>query len=402
MPPPERDVSRPRQSTRLILASGRELSKATVFYLLHFAGWIGLTSFGFSTDIAMKGTYAAALENLSWMVCGAGLTLGIRYVYRWVRSTSRSYGAYALVGLLFCVAGAPIWYAASYAMTLLCYFAAHQFTPHLSLIFLGAERANSVMPWWIPLEYWFSFTSTLFTWSSLYFGINALLDLETERANVTRALKLADTARLRALQSNLNPHFLFNALNGIATLIREQDGLAASAMVDALSAFLRSTLQRVDTPEIQVREELQLIDQYLRIQRYRFGDRLRAVVEAGPETLDALIPTLILQPLVENAVRYGVLPREEGGCLWVSIRQDVRTLVISVEDDGAGLTQSPVTSVGLGLGNSRDRLSALYGTEAQLTTGRRADGTGFAVVIRMPLRVAQDAEAPEPIQALLA
>ncbi|HEV2703346.1 MAG TPA: histidine kinase [Steroidobacteraceae bacterium] len=385
----------------MVLASGWGLSKSTVFYLLHFSGWIGLMSFGFATDLAKKGVYAAALENLSWMVCGVALTLGLRAVFRRVRSRSRSYVAYALIALFFCIVGAPIWYDVSYALTDLCYLVADHIG-HRSAIFLAAERANFTMSWWVPIDYWFSFSSTLFTWSSLYFGINAMLDLETERANVTRALKLADTARLRALQSNLNPHFLFNALNGIATLIREKDGTAASAMVDALSAFLRSTLQRMDTPEIQVREELQLIEQYLRIQRFRFGERLRAVVAAAPDTLEALIPTLILQPLVENAVRYGVLPREEGGCLWVSIRKEGLALVISVEDDGAGMAQSPTTSVGLGLGNSRDRLSALYGTAADLSTGRRADGTGFAVTIRMPVRLGVNVEAPVPAQALLA
>jgi two-component system LytT family sensor kinase len=386
-PTAEREGRQANRPTGFLLASGRELAKSTVFRLLQSVGWIGLASFSFATDLAMKGSYAAALDNLAWMTSGVAMTLGFRRAYRWVRSTSRSYGAYALIGLVFCTAGAPLWYFAAKALTHWGYLFAGQF-PHPSPKFVAAAHADTLLPWWIPLDFWFSFVSVLFTWSSLYFGINAMLDLETERANVTRALKLADTARLRALQSNLNPHFLFNALNGIATLIREKDDAAASAMVDALSAFLRSTLQRVNTPEIQVSEELQLINQYLRIQRFRFGERLRAVVDAGPDTLDALIPTLILQPLVENAVRYGVLPREEGGCLWVSIHKELQTLVISVEDDGPGVTQGPKNSVGLGLGNSRDRLAALYGSAAQLTTGRRTQGEGFAVMIRMPWRPA--------------
>ena len=121
---------------------------------------------------------------------------------------------------------------------------------------------------------------------------------------------------------------------------------------------------------------------------------------ADPDALGALIPTLILQPLVENAVRHGVLPREDGGSLWVSIRRDVETLVVSVEDDGPGLNHSLVSSVGVGLTNSRDRLSALYGGTAQLTVGSRTGGRGFAVVIRMPFRRALGATAPEPSQAL--
>jgi LytS/YehU family sensor histidine kinase len=295
--------------------------------------------------------------------------------------------------------GAQVWYVVSKSLTGLSYLLlAH--SPNLTPLFVAAAQADAAASWWMPIGYWLFFTVILFAWSSLYFGINATLDLENERANVARALKLAESARLRALQSNLNPHFLFNALNGIATLIRERDVTAASAMVDELSVFLRSTLQRLNSPEIQVAEELQLIKQYLRIQSFRFGERLRSVVVADPEALDALNPTLILQPLVENAVRHGILPREEGGSLWVSISKDGQTLVVCVEDDGPGLDHSLVNAVGVGLANSKDRLSALYGSSAQLTVGSRTAGGGFAVVIRMPFRRALGATAPEPSQAL--
>jgi two-component system, LytTR family, sensor kinase len=399
MPPIERDGEQPKPAKPFFLASGRELSKSTVFYLLHFAGWIVLGALSFATDLATKGPWAAAMENLAWVTIGSALTLGLRRVYRWFRSTARSYGAYGLICLLLSITGAPVWYVVSKVLTGLGYLVFGH-SPNLPPLFVAAAHADAVASWWIPISYWIFFTIILFTWSSLYFGINATLDLEIERANVARALKLADSARLRALQSNLNPHFLFNALNGIATLIRERDVTAASAMVDELSVFLRSTLQRLNSPEIQVAEELQLIEQYLRIQRFRFGDRLRSIVVADPDALDALIPTLILQPLVENAVRHGVLPREDGGSLWVSIHKDVQTLVVSVEDDGPGLNHSLVNAVGVGLANSKDRLSALYGSTAQLTVGSRTVGGGFAVVIRMPFRRALGATAPDPLQAL--
>jgi LytS/YehU family sensor histidine kinase len=243
-------------------------------------------------------------------------------------------------------------------------------------------------PLFFSIYLWPFYSIILFTWASLYFGVNAMLELESERANVVKALKLADTARLRALQSNLNPHFLFNALNGIATLVREQDSVTAAAMVDALSSFLRSTLQRLDTPELRVAEEIELIEQYLRVQHYRFGTRLRAVVEVKRETLGALIPTLILQPLVENAVRYSVLPRDAGGSLWVSVRKELAVLVVSVQDDGPGLSGDTLNAFGTGLQNSSERLNALYGAAASLTIGSRTDGTGCAVVIRLPFRLA--------------
>jgi two-component system, LytTR family, sensor kinase len=401
MPPLERDGEHPKAASRFLLASGRELSKSSLFYLLHSVGWMAFGVVSIASDIPKKGLWPAILEDLSWVACGWALTLGFRPVYQRARLIPRSYAAYGLLCLLLSVPGGALWYSATEALLRLGYLALSHFAG-LWPLFAAAAHADALYPWRIPFGYWLFFSSFLFTWSTLYFGINAMLDLETERANVARALKLADTARLRALQSNLNPHFLFNALNGIATLIRERDVTAASAMVDALGELLRSTLQRVNSPEIQVTEELQLIEQYLRIQRFRFGDRLRSVVTADPDALEALIPTLILQPLVENAVRHGILPREDGGSLWVSIHRDVQTLVVSVEDDGPGVTLGLKNTDGVGLTNSRDRLSALYGSAAQLTVGSRTDGGGFAVVIRMPFRratAARSAALSEPLPA---
>jgi two-component system LytT family sensor kinase len=375
----------------LQLASGRQLSTSALFSWLHFVGWAVLGGIAVATEINGIGLWASLLENSIWVTTGCVLTLGIRRIYRRVRQSGGSYGTYALVGLLLSLVGAPPWYSATEALVRVGYKTLSH-VPGVAEQVAAPAHADSLMSLWIPVPYWFFYTSLLLTWSSLYFGINAMLDLEVEKTKVARALKLADTAHLRALQSNLNPHFLFNALNGIATLVREQDVASASAMIDALSALLRSTLQRVNTAEIKVSEELQLIDEYLRIQRFRFGDRLRPSVVADPEALDALIPTLILQPLVENAVRHGVLPREDGGSLWISIRKELETLVVSVEDDGPGLKQGVANAVGLGLENSRERLAALYGSTAHLIAGPRTDG-GFAVIIHMPFRRASAAHS---------
>jgi len=381
--PIKRDGGHPGAAKPFFLASGRELSKSALFYVLHFASWSAFGAVLVVSEAASKGPLAAAIEDLSWIICGAALTLGFRSIYRRVRATDGSYVTYGLTSLLISILGSPLLYFSAEVLTRLSYRFVRQF-PGLWQLVANAAHKDALLAWWIPFSYSIWYVVILFMWSSLYFGINAMLDLEIERANVARALKLADTARLRALQSNINPHFLFNALNGIATLIREKDDTAASAMVDALGVFLRSTLQRLNTPEIQVAEELQLVRQYLQIQNFRFGERLQTFVEADPDTLDALIPTLILQPLVENAVRHGVLPREDGGSVWVSVRRDVHTLIIAVEDDGPGLPENPANPVGVGLANSRDRLAALYGSAAQLTVGRRTQGVGFAVTISMP------------------
>ena len=386
---PSKRASEPsRIGTHVLLASGRQLSKSSLFYLLHFSGWSTFGAVWFASDFTTKGPLPAALENLVWWICGGALTLVLRKVYRWVRSTPRSFATSGSICLLLSVAAAPVWYSAAEAAVRLGYLGLSR-VPSVAPQIAAAAREDSLAPLWIPYRDWLFFASVLFTWSALYFGINAMLDLETERANVSRALKLADTARLRALQSNLNPHFIFNTLNGIATLIRERDTTAASAMVDALGEFLRTTLQRTNSPEIQVADELQLIEKYLQIQRSRFGDRLHCIMHVDPATTDALIPTLILQPLVENAILHGVLPRVDGGTLWISIQKNSETLILSVEDDGPGPTKGLANSLGVGLSNSIERLNALYGTTARLDFGARTEGGGFAVVIRMPYRRAQ-------------
>jgi two-component system, LytTR family, sensor kinase len=369
------------------LGSGRKVSKASLFNVLQAGGWAAAYAICALASEQKQGLWPALFNTLIWAFCGYLITLGIHHLYRQSRRLHHSYVVVAAIALTSSVLLAPLWYF----MEEISLRTALTAVLHLdSLRSLFAEDAVRTArdPLFTSFYLWPFYSIILFTWASLYYGVNAILDLESERANVVNALKLADTARLRALQSNLNPHFLFNALNGIAALIREQDSVTAGAMVDALSTFLRSTLQRLDTPELRVEEEIELIEQYLRVQRYRFGARLHAVIEAEQEAFGALIPTLILQPLVENALRYGVLPREAGGSLWVSVRKERGILVVSVEDDGPGLSEGTSNAFGMGLQNSSDRLSALYGAAASLTTGSRTDGIGYAVVIRLPFRPA--------------
>ena len=371
----------------IILGSGRKVSKASLFKLLQAGGWTAAYAVCSLAAETRVGLLPALYDTLIWAICGFLVTLAIHHVYRRSRRLHHSYLVFAAVALTASVLLAPLWYFMEQIFVRTTLPAVLHFDS-LRSIFSAYAVKTAREPLLFSFYLWPFYSIILFTWASLYFGVNAMLELESERANVVNALKLADTARLRALQSNLNPHFLFNALNGIATLVREQDSVTAAAMVDALSSFLRSTLQRLDTPELRVAEEIELIQQYLRIQHYRFGTRLRAVVEVKREALGALIPTLILQPLVENAVRYGVLPRDAGGSLWVSVRKELAVLVVSVQDDGPGLNEGTLNAFGMGLQNSSERLNALYGAAASLTIGSRTDGTGCAVVIRLPFRLA--------------
>jgi LytS/YehU family sensor histidine kinase len=251
--------------------------------------------------------------------------------------------------------------------------------------FFGAVAAQIALePWLIPICQWIVYGFALVTVSTLYFAVNNALALKAERARTLNATKLAESARLKVLQSQLNPHFLFNALNGVATLIREQNGAAAATTVARLSDFLRSTLRTLDSPEISVAEELGFIDQYLQIERLRFGSRLRTQVSAEQDTLLAMLPTLILQPLVENAIRHGILDREKGGSLRISVRRSGDLLIAGVEDDGPGRAPGQ-QAYGVGLQNTEARLAALYGPTARMYIQQSTAG-GFVVELQLPFR----------------
>jgi len=357
-----------------------------MFNVLNAGGWTAAYAVCALAAEQDQGLWPALFDTLIWALCGFLITLGIHPLYHRSRRLHHSHVVVAAIALISSVLLAPLWYFMEH-IGLRTTLPALLHIDALRPLFSANVAVMVREPLLLTQYLWPFYSVILFTWASLYYGVNAILDLESERANVVQALKLADTARLRALQSNLNPHFLFNSLNGIATLVRERDFVTAPAMIDALSTFLRSTLERLDTPELRVAEEIDLINQYLRVQRYRFGSRLHAVVEAEQDALGALIPTLILQPLVENAVRFSVLPREAGGSLWVSVRKELAALIVSVEDDGTGLNEGPSCAFGMGLQNSSDRLNALYGAAARLTIGSRTDGTGCAVVISLPFRL---------------
>ena len=385
---------------RISLASGETPSKAALFRvrLLYLGGWIGFGFFVWALRSAEVGGVPAALEAVIWLLGGVAVTLGLRGIYRRARSAGWSFTSLVTLAATLSMLAAPVWYAVIHTLLLAS-------LTGIQALGLGAMFARLISDvtaesrWWIPLANWMTYTSVLLTWSSLYFGINAMLDLESEHVRSAHALKLAATAQLRALQSQLNPHFLFNALNGIATLIREGDRARAADTVDTLSDFLRLTLQKLDSPEIPVREELEFVEQYLRIQRLRFGSSLRATVNADPETNDALVPTLILQPLVENAVRHGVLARVQGGALSVSIGRRDDVLVMTVEDDGPGLGNGGARPYGVGFKNSAERLAALYGDDAHMSVGARPSGRGFVVVVFLPFRKAPGMSANPPRMA---
>ena len=193
-------------------------------------------------------------------------------------------------------------------------------------------------------------------------------------------------ARLRALQAKLQPHFLFNTLNGIATLLR-RDPATAGDMLQSLSELLRIALNSSNRQEIPLREELDFLGRYLAIQRMRFGDRLQVSEEIEATAMDCLVPALLLQPLVENAICHGFEPSGQPGKLRIAAARDGEWLRLTVEDDGVGLAMANRNrqGSGVGLANVRERLTTLHGHAQEFSIAERAEG-GVAVNIRLPAR----------------
>jgi two-component system LytT family sensor kinase len=206
-------------------------------------------------------------------------------------------------------------------------------------------------------------------------------------------------AQVEVLRMQLQPHFLFNTLNAIAALMH-RDVAAAERMMARLSDLLRHSLQNGAAQEVPLKEELAFLERYLDIERIRFQDRLTVERSVEPETLDALVPNLLLQPLVENAIRYGVAPRSGGGRVELSARRVAGELELCVADDGPGFAlggASAPEGFGVGIANTRARLAQLYGEAGRLELGERGEG-GACVRLRLPWR-AGAGERTSPAEA---
>jgi signal transduction histidine kinase len=225
---------------------------------------------------------------------------------------------------------------------------------------------------------------------------------ERERAAAALSVQLAE-ARLAALRMQLNPHFLFNTLNTVAMHVRRAENTEAVRMLAGLSDILRHVLEDSPPQEVTLRQELAFIDRYLAIERSRFGDRLRVNVTVEPDTLDALVPNLVLQPVVENAIRHGIGRRAAAGKLDIRAARRGESLELIVQDDGPGLdaesdtvtpaTGIPLSSGGIGLRNTASRLQQLYGAMGTLAMESPPEG-GAVARITLPWHLAP-AESPE-------
>jgi sensor histidine kinase YesM len=247
-------------------------------------------------------------------------------------------------------------------------------------------------------EYLRSIHSIAVVYGLLIVGVYIALALRQARereGHVARLEVQLGEARFAALQSQLHPHFLFNTLHGVSSLIHE-DPDGAEDMLTALSDLLRSTLGRGDQREATLRDDLAFLDDYLKIHRMRLGDRLRVRMNVTAAAEDLLVPTFVIQPLVENAIRYAIAPRREGGQLEIAARVSGDTLHLTIADDGPGFQANSERDGrggwGIGLANTRARLDQLFGEQHRFVVADRAEG-GAVVEIQIPARRAAVGDA---------
>jgi two-component system, LytTR family, sensor kinase len=241
------------------------------------------------------------------------------------------------------------------------------------------------VPWHALVSVWAWSFFILFVWCSLYFSIKQWQQSSMEKERLLRAESELREARLLALRYQLNPHFLFNSLNAVSTLILDGNAPAATRMLAQIGDLLRTSLDSEVTAEVTLSQELAFTEGYLAIEQTRLGERLKIDMAVPLETRDALVPNMLLQPLVENAVRYGVAPLIEGG--WISIKSalDADRLRIVVGNSGRHEGEQKKNENGIGLGNTAERLKTLYGANFEFSLGWPEAG-GCEVVLELPLR----------------
>ena len=300
---------------------------------------------------------------------GLFLSSLLRYAYRRIRD--RPLGQVALIAFVLIEVAALVWRVFING-AYIAFMGEHDLFAGAAHIFAGALIS----------------TYLLMSWSALYFGLYFYDSVRREREATLRAVALAQEAQVKMLRYQLNPHFLFNTLNAISTLILDRDNATANHAVTRLSAFLRHTLDQDPMKKATLGQELEALDLYLSIEKLRFGPRLRLERDVDAAALGALVPSLLLQPLVENALKYAIAPSETGGTLHVGARLIGGRLVLHVADDGPGLADEAqfTAARGVGLRNTRERLAALYGERARFAGYNTSPG--LRTEIEIPAEVA--------------
>ena len=221
-------------------------------------------------------------------------------------------------------------------------------------------------------------------WCGIYFSIEYRHQMAAREIDLAKARAFAADAQNRMLRYQLNPHFLFNTLNAISALVLEDKRDQAERVLLALSRFLRYSLEQDPSAKTTLRAELSAQEEYLAIEQIRFGDKFRYVTAVEPATLDLLVPCFILQPAVENAIKYAVAPSARTVTMEIAANLRGDKFVLAVRDDGSAEDPQQARGLGVGLENVKQRLDVLYGSRATMAS-RPREGGGFEFEVRLPV-----------------
>ena len=223
----------------------------------------------------------------------------------------------------------------------------------------------------------------MLAWASIYFAFLAVAQTRLAERREAEFRRQAKEAELRSLRYQVNPHFLFNTLNSLSALVMTGKKERAEEMIQTISNFYRYSLAEDPTNDVSLAEEFELQRHYLAIEEVRFPERLTGVFDLAPELAEARVPGMILQPLIENSVKYAVAPLKRPVTVTLSAREEYGRLVVSVADDGPGVPHGAHYGMGIGLANVRDRIQARFGREATINSGP-VEG-GYRTELRLPL-----------------
>ncbi|MEM9616782.1 MAG: histidine kinase [Pseudomonadota bacterium] len=369
-------AGRPRRWMNWLFAD-----KGRMFWVLQIAGWVGfffLHVLSVSTFVAGRSADSLLYSVASSLIGFLTTTILARPIYRFARRqgpvlllliaiTATIFMAFAMSGMKAQTFG--ILFGNAWMDTR---GAAFNTTNYLLLLVPD-----------VPVNLFL-----LGSWAGFYFGVNYYLNLRNEMERAVLSARLADQAQLKMLRYQLNPHFLFNTLNAISTLVLEQDGKQANSMLTQLSAFLRYSLDSDPLQKTSLAEEVRALKLYLEIEKTRFADRLQVKFEIDDEVMDARVPSLILQPAIENAIKYAIAQMEGGGVICITAKREGPMLCMEVCDNGPNAPEDPSellrqATTGVGLVNMRDRLLYLYQDRSEFRL-KRLDPQGLCVGLRIP------------------
>jgi signal transduction histidine kinase len=342
--------------------------KNRAFWILQTAGWTGYFVLRATGGLANKMGVGFVLPTLLVTLTGFSLTLLMAAAYRRIIRMKAVY-IWTLVPVILA--------AASTVFSVLEVWA----------------HATFYDPDWRPVgvEFFGAIllsVSVLGAWSGLYFGINYYQVVSAQQDRLLTLSAQANAAQLAMLRYQINPHFLFNTLNSISTLVLLKQTERANAMLSRLSSFLRYSLVGEPTQLVSLAQEVEALRLYLDIERMRFEERLRFRVDVDARAMEGRLPSLLLQPIVENAVKYAVTPSEDGAEIVLEAKRAGDRLVISIADTGPGLTDAqpkPTSSSGVGLANIRDRLVQAYGPDHRFELAPNQPA-GLLVTVEVPFQ----------------